>query len=45
MMALSDFKYVIDPERTYTLKTSDNSVVEVLGIDLINVYLYTKGYI
>lgn len=45
IMALHDFKYVIDPNRIYTLNTSDNSVVEVLGQDLITTYLTSKGYI
>lgn len=38
-------KYLIIPDGTYILKTSDNTVVEVLGQDLINVYLYVKGHI
>lgn len=38
-------KYFILPDKTYILKTSDNTVVEVLGQDLINVYLYVKGHI
>ena len=39
------FRYQIIPDATYILNTSDNSVVEVLGQDLINVYLYAKGHI
>lgn len=39
------FRYYIIPDKTYVIKTSDNSIVEVLGQDLINVYLYVKGYI
>ena len=38
-------KYFIMPDKTYILNTSDNTVVEVLGQDLINVYLYVKGHI
>ena len=39
------FKYYIIPDKTYILNTSDNSVIEVQGQDLINVYLYVKGHI
>ena len=38
-------KYFIIPDKTYILNTSDNSTIEVLGQDLINVYLYVKGHI
>ncbi len=38
-------KYLIIPEGTYILYTSDNSTIEVLGQDIINVYLYVKGHI
>lgn len=40
----SKFRYHIIPDKVYVLPTSDNSVIEVLGQDLINTYLTTKGY-
>jgi hypothetical protein len=42
---MDKFRYHILPDKTYILNTSDNSVVEVLGADLISTYLRTKGYI
>ena len=38
-------KYLIIPEGTYILNTPDNESIEVLGQDIINVYLYVKGHI
>jgi hypothetical protein len=38
-------KYLIIPDGTYILNTLDNETIEVLGQDLINVYLYVKGHI
>ena len=38
-------KYFILPDKTYILNTLDNESIEVLGQDLINVYLYVKGHI
>ena len=42
---LDKFKYVIFPDRTYTIYIHDNSIVEVKGDVLIATYLSAAGYI